>query len=488
MIDKLQGFKNACMESLDAFALMQLRPYARSIGVDEPTKKKKGELLSAIVAVLAGEVEPIPRSTRGAPVKDDFVDPAIESTIAKLRYVWFAKVEPKVRLTYFESAMRNPRTLVVQESNNSMTFEQYYSQQLHAGQLEMLDGVPCLVSKDGNTDGEKLTVSIELIRQYGLREGDIITCHGFEKMGVWAAKNVLSINSIATGTESRFIFEEEPATYADTKLSFLDENNPTEIGKFLDYTIPLAYGQRCLISSAPKAGKSTVLRDMARFLVKGRPDREVLALLVEQSPELISSYQSFMPKGTLVATTFDDDPEQHIFAAEFILKRAKRFAEMGRDVVLFVDSLSKIAKAYNDTEYSVGGKTLPCGLESKTLHYIKKYFGAARWFSCRGSLTIIGTVACATGDGMDDVLHSELKATTNAAVCLSDTLAKRRIFPAVDVRASFSDCVEKALSEKERQAELSFRGNVLPNISDEQAHAFVVNSANFDDFYRKATK
>ena len=485
MIDKVEGFKQACIECLDAFSLMQLRSYGRSIGVDVPTKKKKGELIDAIVAVLSGEVEPIERSTRGAPVKDDFVDPAIEQAIAKQRYVWFAKVEPHVRRTYFESAMKNPNMLIVQKSDNSMTYEQYYAQPLYAGQLEMLDGVPCLLPKNGSLDGDRLTVSIELIRQYGLREGDIIACHAFEKMGVWAAKNVLSINNIYAGTEQRFIYEEEPVSYAKKRISFTAKGEESALAKILDYTVPLGYGQRCLISSAPKAGKSTVLRDMAKILAKENRERIVFALLVEQSPELISAYQMFIDKENLVATTFDDEAERHVFAAEFLLKRAKRYAEMGNDVVLIVDSLSKIAKAYNETEDSAGGKTLPCGLESKTLHYIKKYFGAARCFASRGSLTIIATASFGTGDNADDVLYSELAHATNAEICLSDDLAKRRIFPAIDIRSSYSDGAEALLSETEREAELAFRSKVIPLQTAEETHAFVATSANFDDFYRK---
>lgn len=488
MIDKMQGFKNACVEVLDAFSLMQLRVYGRSIGVDVPTKKKKGELIEGIVAVLCGEATPIERSTRGAPVKDDHVDPAIEQAVAKQRYIWFARVEKPVRLTYIEAGFKNKNMLMVQSSDNAMTFEQYHAQPIYAGQLEVIDGVPCLVDKNGDLDTERLTVSIELIRQYGLREGDVITCHAHEKMGVWAAKNILTINSLVAGTEKRFIFEEEAVGYPTKQLPFLECDSQSAIAKILDYTLPIGCGHRCVIASAPKAGKSSVLRDLAKTLYKQDRKRFIFTLLIDQSLELISSYQQFVPKGDLVATSFEDDAEKHVFAAEFLLKRAKRYAEHGREVILLVDSLSKIAKAYNEIEDSAGGKTLPCGLETKTLHYLKKYFGAARSFASGGSLTILGTASFGTGDAADDVISSELSTISNAEIRLSEELAKRRVFPSVDVAASNSDGVDTLFDMQQRKAEADLRLRIASGASAEAVIEMVVGSNNFDEFAQKVGK
>lgn len=486
MIDKMQGFKNACVEVLDAFSLMQLRVYGRSIGVDVPTKKKKGDLIDGIVAVLSGEVAPIERSLRGAPVKDDHVDPAIEQAVAKQRYIWFAKVEKPVRLTYIEGGFHNKNMLVVQSSDNSMTYEQYQAQPIYTGQLEIINGIPCLVDKSGDLDAERLTVSIELIRQYGLREGDVITCHAHEKMGVWAAKNILTINSLVAGTEKRFIFEEEGVSYPNKRIPFLECNEDSSIAKVLDFTLPVGCGHRALIAGAPKAGKSTVLCDIAKTLYKQDRKRYIFVLLVDQSLELISAYQQFVAKGNLVATSYEDIAQQHVFAAEFLLKRAKRFAEHGREVVLIVDSLSKIAKAYNETEDSEGGKTLACGLESKTLHYIKKYFSAARNFAAGGSLTILGTVSYGTGDGADDVLCSELSTASNVLLQLSETLAKQRVFPSVDVAASYSSGVDLLFNEAQKEAEIKLRARMANGLDPKSAIDLVINSVNFEDFSKKA--
>ena len=484
MIDKIEGFKNACFECLDTFSIHQLRNYGREIGVDTPTKKKKEDLVADIVAILAGELAPITRSRRGAPVKNERVDPLLERAIAKLRYVWFAGIEPPVKLTHFESQMP-PNVLTVSSTDNTMTFEEYHSQRIFEGQLEVIDDIPSLIALSGDLEEERLAVSIELIRKYELREGDVITCHVFEKMGVMAAKNILTINGLVAGTSTRFIYDTENMGYPREKIVFNADKNQTPVAKYMDYILPLGYGQRCLVASAPKAGKSIFLRDMAKVLSVGAGNRKVLALLIDQSPELIASYQRFMQPDCLVATTFEAEAEQHVFAAELLLKRAKRYAEMSYDVVLIVDSLSKIAKAYNDTEDSVGGKTLPCGLETKTVHYIKKYLGSARAFEKKGSLTVIGSVGFGTGDILDDVLYSELSSVANAEIRLSDSLAKRRLFPAVDVAASYSDAVESVLSAEARLAETKFRTKILSTAEADGGQAFLLECANFDEFCQK---
>lgn len=485
MVDKIQGFKKSCGECLDVFSLGKLRAYGRAVGVDRPTKKTKGQLIEEILAIHTGELAPIERSKRGAPVKDDYVDPTIEEAVSKQRYVWFASVEPKIRLTYIEAGYNGRTPLVVKSSDDTMTFEEYREQEIFKGQLEVIDGVPCLVDKSGRLDKERLCVSVDLIRQHGLRAGDVVNCHPYEKLGVRAARTVLSVNSISVGTETRFDFDSEDVAYSDTRIQF--PMLESYVAKFFNYLMPIGYGQRCLIAGAPKSGKSTLLRDTAKLLHSSGTRAEILVLLVDQSPELISSYRQFMKEGNLVATSYEDDPENHVFVAEFLLKRAKRFAEMGRDVILIVDSLTQIAKAYNETEFCLGGKTLPCGIESKTLHYIKKFFGSSRNFARMGSLSIIATATMETGDLADDFLRNELFSVANAKIALSDKLARQRVFPAID----FGACVnegETLTTDEEKEGEKCFYTKVLPRLGDIEAHSLLGSSANFAEFHKKVKK
>ena len=487
MIDKIQGFKNACIECLDNFSLGQLRAYGRSIGVDVPTKKKKGELILAIVALLSGEVRPIERSTRGAPVKDDYVEPAIVQAIARQRFVWFADVEEKAEYSGFDLS-DFPASLMVSSPKKRLTLKNYHEEEIFCGQLEMIEGVPCLVNKSGDLTLDKLPVSVELIRQYGLREGDVITCHAYEKMGVWAAKNVLSINNVSAGTEKRFIYNEAKIVQPEYRIDFTKDAPKCVAGKYFDYLLPLGHGQRCLIASAPKAGKSEFLFDLTKSLLRNMRASQVFVLLIDQSPELISRYQSLSGLENFMATTFEAEPENHIFAAEFLLRRAKRYAEMGQRVVFIVDSLSKLAKAYNETADSAGGKTLPCGLENKTVHYIKKFFGAARAFLNTHSLTMVGSISFNTGDSIDDVLYSSLAAVANAEIRLSEALARRRIFPAVDLDVSHCDFSDKLMFEEHKKAERCFREKVMPSLDEAELNEFILGCATFEEFYQKTVR
>ena len=188
----------------------------------------------------------------------------------------------------------------------------------------------------------------------------------------------------------------------------------------------------------------------------------------------------------MVATSYEDEAVRHVFAAEFLFKRAKRMAEMGWEVVLIVDSLSQIAKAYNETDFSLGGKLLPCGLESKTMHYIKKYFGTARCFAEHGSLTIIGGVSFGTGDAADDALYSELSSVANAEIRLSEELSRRRIFPAVDVALSYSECAEKLFNPQEREAETAFRKRILNGQEEDAARQLLADSNTIEEFCKNS--
>ena len=152
-------------------------------------------------------------------------------------------------------------------------------------------------------------------------------------MGVWAARDILSLNRVIAGTENRFIFDDEEVSYPVRRIRFMPYEKENSVGKYFDYLQPIGYGQRCLVTSAPKAGKSLFLLDAAKSLCAYSRNRMAFVLLIDQPPELIAAYRKFVPAENLVATSYEDEPEQHVFAAEFMLKRAKRFTEMGSDIV-----------------------------------------------------------------------------------------------------------------------------------------------------------
>jgi transcription termination factor Rho len=196
------------------------------------------------------------------------------------------------------------------------------------------------------------------------------------------------------------------------------------------------------------------------------PAAEVMLLLVDQSYEMLSEFHRAFGDLNFLYTTYEDDVDRQVFVADYILKRAKRYAESGKDVVLFVDSLTALAHAFNDTEASMGGKTLPCGLEVKTIHYLKKYFGAARSLEKGGSITIIGALVVDTGDPMDDVLARELFEIATLELVLNSQLATKRIYPAIDFEKSRGKYNTKIKTSEEEECEFLFKNNVLPKLGD----------------------
>ena len=208
----------------------------------------------------------------------------------------------------------------------------------------------------------------------------------------------------------------------------------------------------------------------------------VMTLLVDQSPECISQYRQFADKDNLVYTTYEDDSERQVFVAEFILKRAKRYAECGMDVLLLVDSFNSLARAFNDTDASAGGKVFACGLESKTVQYLKRFLGTARCFEKGGSITILGVVATDTGNPADDLIKAELSAIGNMEVALSNELAKRRIYPALDILAIQGNKTSGFWQEREEQLDVYIRNEFIPKFGTERLLEVIENTPNFEAF------
>ncbi|MBQ4270141.1 MAG: hypothetical protein IJB97_10905, partial [Clostridia bacterium] len=229
--------------------------------------------------------------------------------------------------------------------------------------------------------------------------------------------------------------------------------------KYFSWLLPISKGQRGIVYSSPKAGKTRLLLEIAKTAVK-QPDLETLALLIEQAPETHTAFLNVLGSERVIFTSYADEAEKHVFGAEFLLKRAKRLAEQGKNVLVLVDSFSALMRAYNETDNSEGGKILPCGMESKTMRYLKNYLGTARAFEKKGSLTLIGAVSAQTGDPADDALLAELKNVSNLQICLSRQLAVQRVFPAIDLLESQADGYEDILTMEERETELFVRDKI----------------------------
>lgn len=275
------------------------------------------------------------------------------------------------------------------------------------------------------------------IRRYGLRPGDMIVGVAKapkESEKYWAMVRLDKVNGLELGAiQKRPEFKDLIPVYPQKQVKL--EFDPTVLStRIIDLFSPIGFGQRGMIVSPPKAGKTTLLKEIAAGVSTNYPEIHLMAVLVGERPEEVTDMQRFI-KGEVVASSFDQKPEEQTRAAEIAIERAKRLVEMGKDVFMIFDSITRLARAYN-LAIPTSGRTLSGGFDPAALYPSKKFFGAARKIENGGSLTIIGTALVDTGSKMDDLVFEEFKGTGNMELRLDRRLAERRIFPAFDLLKS----------------------------------------------------
>ena len=288
------------------------------------------------------------------------------------------------------------------------------------------------------TLGKNIYMSASQIKRFKLRRGDQVLGEVRNPIGEeknFAIKKVLRANDSNLATlESRVPFEDLIPTYPTQQFKLgLEQDNIS--GRILDLISPIGKGQRALIIAPPKAGKTTFISSIANALIKGQKDTEVWILLIDERPEEVTDIKENVEGATVFASTFDDDPKNHIKVTEEIIEKAKMKVEDGENVVILLDSLTRLARAYNIVMPS-SGKLLSGGIDPTALYHPKNFFGAARNIKDGGSLTIIATILVDTGSKMDEVIYEEFKSTGNCDIYLDRQLAEFRIFPAIDITKS----------------------------------------------------
>lgn len=319
------------------------------------------------------------------------------------------------------------------------------------GILEILpDGYGFLRYNGYVPTSQDIYVSQSQIRRLGLRMGDLI--RGPIRMPQTQEKypallRVETVNGVPIDrARIRPHFDDLTPIYPIERLVM--ESDPKDITtRMIDLIAPLGKGQRGLIVSPPKAGKTTVLKKIANSIAINHPEVHLIVLLIDERPEEVTDMERSV-KGEVISSTFDEPPEQHVRVAELVLERAKRLVEMKKDVVILLDSLTRLARAYNHVVPPTG-RTLSGGLDATALRGPKKFFGSARNIEEGGSLTIIATALVDTGSRMDDVIYEEFKGTGNMEIHLDRRLADKRIFPAIDVRMSGTRKEELLYTEEE---------------------------------------
>ena len=323
-----------------------------------------------------------------------------------------------------------------------------------SGILEVLpDGYGFLRGHNYLSGPRDIYVSPSQIRRFNLKTGDKIVGKGrIQKEGekFQALLYVLSVNGDTPDmAQRRRPFEQLTPIFPDKRITL--ETEPKELSpRLIDLIAPIGKGQRGLIVSPPKAGKTILLKKIANAITQKYNDIELIVLLIDERPEEVTDMQRSI-KGDVIYSTFDELPEHHIKVAEMVLERAQRLVEQKKDVVILLDSITRLARAYNLT-IPPTGRTLSGGLDPGALHKPKRFFGSARNIEFGGSLTIIATALIDTGSRMDDVIYEEFKGTGNMELHLDRKLSEKRIFPALDINRSGTRREELLLSQRELEA------------------------------------
>lgn len=327
------------------------------------------------------------------------------------------------------------------------------------GVLEILqDGFGFLRSQDSSylAGADDLYVSPSQIRRFGLRTGD--TVYGKirppkDNERYFALLKVDEINyDSPEQTRNKVLFENLTPLHPDERIVMQRGNGSTEdiTARVIDLVSPIGKGQRGLIIAPPKAGKTIMLQNIAQSITSNYPECYLIVLLIDERPEEVTE-MSRMVQGEVVSSTFDEPASRHVQVAEMVIEKAKRLVEHKRDVVILLDSITRLARAYN-TVVPASGKVLTGGVDANALHRPKRFFGAARNIEEGGSLTILATALIDTGSKMDDVIYEEFKGTGNMEVHLDRRIAEKRVFPAINVNRSGTRREELLTSPEELQA------------------------------------
>lgn len=321
------------------------------------------------------------------------------------------------------------------------------------GVLEILpDGYGFLRSPDYNylPGVDDIYVSPSQIRRLGLRTGDYISGtirppKDGERYFALLRADQLSEVAVSKSSEKIF-FDNLTPVYPDTRLKL--EWNPREYTtRVVDLMAPLGKGQRALIVAPPRTGKTVLLQNIANAVVKNHDEAKLIVLLIDERPEEVTDMLRHV-KGEVISSTFDEPPSRHVQVAEMVIERAKRLVEKKHDVVILLDSITRLARAYN-TVIPPSGKILSGGVDSNALHKPKRFFGAARNVEEGGSLTIVATALVDTGSRMDEVIFEEFKGTGNSEIHLDRKLMEKRIFPCMDINRSGTRKEDLLIQEKE---------------------------------------
>lgn len=468
-------------EELEQMTVFQLREAARDIGVGSPTTKKKEEIIAQYMGIVQGEIKP-KRSNRGRkPVNKPRELEGAKKTEENVSSAEIIEETPKAEVNVKPESVETVEKEEIKEQHENTLEEKHGVLDIHPDGYGFLRAENC---EYGNKD---TYVSGKLIKMMGLRAGDKVV--GLAKKNAEnkppALVNVNLVNNMKPeNLKKRPNFDDLIPIYPDERLRLEYASGKSDFAiRCIDLIAPIGKGQRAMIVSPPKAGKTTLLKKIANSISTNYPDVMLFVLLVDERPEEVTDMQRSI-NGEVIYSTFDETPEHHCKSAELLIERAKRNVELGKDVVIIMDSLTRLARAYNIT-IPPTGRTLSGGIDPGALHSPKRFFGSARNIENGGSLTIIATALIDTGSRMDDVIYEEFKGTGNMEIHLDRRMSERRVFPAIDLNKSSTRREDLLLTQKELEGVFAMRkmiGAMDTQDATEKLLDYIVKTKNNDEF------
>ena len=452
------------MTNLENLTLLELKKLAKENNIRNISKLKKEELIEVLKSLQNSNFEEDEEDENYDIEDEDIVEPE-------------TKIDPKSS----EDETLEDGAVTYQVNNEE--------DEIIEGLLEVLpDGYGFLRGNNYFSSPKDVYISPVQIRRFKLVTGDLVKgisrCKDGEKF-----PSLIFVGEVngehPEKAAKRKRFEELTPIYPNERLH-LETIQLNYATRMMDIISPIGKGQRGLIVAQPKAGKTTLLKEIANSITTNNPECELIMLLIDERPEEVTDMERSI-KGQVVYSTFDELPEHHAKVAEMVIERAKRLVEQGKDVVVLLDSITRLARAYNLVVPS-SGRTLSGGIDPASLHKPKKFFGAARNIEFGGSLTILATALTETGSRMDDVIFEEFKGTGNMEVLLDRSLAEKRIFPAIDINRSNTRREDLLLSKEELEVAGLIRkamGNMPVADSTAQILKVMKATKNNEDFIKK---
>lgn len=479
-------------EKYESLALADLKAIAKSRGIRGTSTMKKAQVVEAMLEMDAragmGQAGPAD-SDAGTSERNDSVEEAGRNVGAERnerqegsvraerseRSEGNARVERVERIQRPDRAERSerPERSERDKAENEKALAELDSGELANGILEVMPDGYGFIRCENYLPGENdVYVAPSQIRRFGLKTGDIVEGNTRVKTQAEKFSALLFVKRIngymPDAAARRRNFEDMTPIFPDKRLR-METPGASVAMRIMDLMSPVGKGQRGMIVSPPKAGKTTLLKEVAKSIKKNNPEMHLIILLIDERPEEVTDIREVIegPNVEVIYSTFDELPEHHKRVSEMVIERAKRLVEHGRDVTILLDSITRLTRAYN-LVVPPSGRTLSGGLDPAALHMPKRFFGAARNMREGGSLTILATALVETGSKMDDVIYEEFKGTGNMEMVLDRKLSERRVFPAIDIPKSGTRREDLLLSQEELEA-INIMRKALNTMKPEEA-------------------